>query len=835
MKNFLLSILCCLLCFISGKAEITTVTDVLNRDFTGVTGTNYTSWSGKTSESSAVYAGQSAGGNSSIQLRSNNSNSGIITTISGGKVKRIVVAWNSSTASGRTLDIYGKNSAYTSPTELYNSSNQGTKLGSIKCGTSTTLEITGDYTYIGLRSASSAMYLASIEIVWEVEGSEGGSTETPKETVATPEISAASTTFNQGESVSVAITTATEGATIHYTTNGDTPTAESAVYSTPIEITTTTTVKAIAIKEGWNNSEVVETTFTAIDPTATNFKIVASEQGYANAADVKELTFGAVTATFDKGTGGNAPKYYNTGTAIRTYGGNTITFAGAGGVTITEIKFTFASGEGTNTITATPGTFSTNTWTGASNEVVFTIGGTSGHRRIATIEVTYSVDENVVVIATPSITSSTSFVGSTTVEITNNEEGTTLYYSTNGEDYTEYTGALTITETTTVYAYSQDAEGNKSSVADATFTKINVLTIAEAKAAYDAAGANVDVAVDLTGAVVTVNSGQYLFIENETTGINLYNSGANYAVGTKFTAGYILGTSTVYNKMHQITSAKFNNVETTTVAVEPTEVEIADIKGYNAEYEGRFVKLSGVSLDATNKTITQGEDTYTLYNRFDLTLTNVAKCDIEGVVAIYNTIEQLYITKVSPIHTLHVTDAGYATLFLDFAVAIPAAAKVYAVTAVKNGYVSLTQIEGVLPANTGVIVEATEGDYDFVASEEEVPVVADNKLLGTTVNANIDVEAYVLSVVNGEVGLYKAEMNGGVFLNNANKAYLPVSALPAAVQGANGFKFRFETTGVEGVQVAQGKKVIFDLSGRKVNEMTAPGIYIVNGKKVLVK
>lgn len=835
MKNFLLSILCCLLCFISGKAEITTVTDVLNRDFTGVTGTNYTSWSGKTSESSAVYAGQSAGGNSSIQLRSNNSNSGIITTISGGKVKRIVVAWNSSTASGRTLDIYGKNSAYTSPTELYNSSNQGTKLGSIKCGTSTTLEITGDYTYIGLRSASSAMYLASIEIVWEVEGSEGGSTETPKETVATPEISAASTTFNQGESVSVAITTATEGATIHYTTNGDTPTAESAVYSTPIEITTTTTVKAIAIKEGWNNSEVVETTFTAIDPTATNFKIVASEQGYANAADVKELTFGAVTATFDKGTGGNAPKYYNTGTAIRTYGGNTITFAGAGGVTITEIKFTFASGEGTNTITATPGTFSTNTWTGASNEVVFTIGGTSGHRRIATIEVTYSVDENVVVIATPSITSSTSFVGSTTVEITNNEEGTTLYYSTNGEDYTEYTGALTITETTTVYAYSQDAEGNKSSVADATFTKINVLTIAEAKAAYDAAGANVDVAVDLTGAVVTVNSGQYLFIENETTGINLYNSGANYAVGTKFTAGYILGTSTVYNKMHQITSAKFNNVETTTVAVEPTEVEIADIKGYNAEYEGRFVKLSGVSLDATNKTITQGEDTYTLYNRFDLTLTNVAKCDIEGVVAIYNTIEQLYITKVSPIHTLHVTDAGYATLFLDFAVAIPAAAKVYAVTAVKNGYVSLTQIEGVLPANTGVIVEATEGDYDFVASEEEVPVVADNKLLGTTVNANIDVEAYVLSVVNGEVGLYKAEMNGGVFLNNANKAYLPVSAVPAAVQGASGFKFRFETTGVEGVQVAQGKKVIFDLSGRKVNEMTAPGIYIVNGKKVLVK
>ena len=147
------------------------VVDVLNRELTGVSGTSYSTWSGKTASSDAVYAGQSAGDNEAIQLRSNNSNSGIITTTSGGKVTKVTVTWNSSTADGRTLDIYGKNTAYSGATDLYNNSNQGTKLGTIVKGTSTELTITGDYEYIGLRSASGAMYLDEIQITWSA-GSE---------------------------------------------------------------------------------------------------------------------------------------------------------------------------------------------------------------------------------------------------------------------------------------------------------------------------------------------------------------------------------------------------------------------------------------------------------------------------------------------------------------------------------------------------------------------------------------------------------------------------------------------------------------------------------------
>lgn len=144
--------------------------DVLTRSWTNVTNgsTSYSSWSSKNgSASSAVYAGNSAGDHDSIQLRSNNSNSGVISTASGGKVKKIVVTWESNTASGRTLNVYGKNSAYSAASELYNSSNQGTLLGTIVCGTSTELTITGDYTYVGFRSASGAMYLSEVKITWQ--------------------------------------------------------------------------------------------------------------------------------------------------------------------------------------------------------------------------------------------------------------------------------------------------------------------------------------------------------------------------------------------------------------------------------------------------------------------------------------------------------------------------------------------------------------------------------------------------------------------------------------------------------------------------------------------
>ena len=145
-----------------------TKVDALDKAKTG-NPSSYTDWSGVTDQSSAVYAGYTAGGNSSIQL--NDAKQGIITTASGGKVKKVVVEWNTSTTNGRTLNIYGSNKKYDAVSDLFDVNKQGTLLGSIVKGTSTELTITGDYEFIGLRSSASAMYLTSVSITWESEGS----------------------------------------------------------------------------------------------------------------------------------------------------------------------------------------------------------------------------------------------------------------------------------------------------------------------------------------------------------------------------------------------------------------------------------------------------------------------------------------------------------------------------------------------------------------------------------------------------------------------------------------------------------------------------------------
>lgn len=110
--------------------------------------------------------------------------------------------------------------------------------------------------------------------------------------------------------------------------------------------------------------------------------------GYSNAQVVTSLTAGSLTLAFAKGaTGKSDPAYYNSGNAFRLYGGNTMTITGA---TVTNIVFTFSTGEGTNEITVNGGTYSADakTWTGSSSNLVFTIGGTSGHRRIAKMVIT---------------------------------------------------------------------------------------------------------------------------------------------------------------------------------------------------------------------------------------------------------------------------------------------------------------------------------------------------------------------------------------------------------------------------------------------------------------
>jgi len=178
MNKILRYSLVALLAMVMGNVYADDVTDVLTWETMGLdaSGNSYKDYADLKFTSPAVYAAQASSGTGQyIQLRSNNNNAGIITTTSGGKLKSVKVTFNSKTTD-RSLEIYGSNAAYTAPTDLYDAEKAGTKLGAIAANADTNvLAVEGDYTFVGMRSASGAIYIDKIEVTWAGEGgAEGG-------------------------------------------------------------------------------------------------------------------------------------------------------------------------------------------------------------------------------------------------------------------------------------------------------------------------------------------------------------------------------------------------------------------------------------------------------------------------------------------------------------------------------------------------------------------------------------------------------------------------------------------------------------------------------------
>ena len=255
-------------------------TDVINQAATGVTGTAYTAGTITTTNSGAKYAFQCAGDKGSVQLRSKNSNSGVVTTKSGGKIKSIKVSWNDATTSTRVLNVYASNTAYTDPTDLYTKDLKYVtqlKLSEAKEYVSE-YTFTENYAYVGFRSADGAMYLNSIELTWD-NGSTGPTISMPAITCADNKVTI----------------TAEEGAAIYYTIDGTNPTTSSTKYSAPFAIDKDLTVKAIATKDGLT-SKVASANVSYVGDYANFAALIAKGEG------AKGTILGPITAFYQNGS-----------------------------------------------------------------------------------------------------------------------------------------------------------------------------------------------------------------------------------------------------------------------------------------------------------------------------------------------------------------------------------------------------------------------------------------------------------------------------------------------------------------------------------------------------
>ena len=187
-----------------------------------------------------------------------------------------------------------------------------------------------------------------------------------------------------------------------------------------------------------------------------------------------------------------------------------------------------------------------------------------------------------------------------------------------------------------------------------------------------------------------------------------------------------------------------------------------------------------------------------------------------------------FIPTLFEVEEVKVPATEFATLYMAYQAYIPEGVEAYIVSGADSKKATLTKIEGILPANTGVVLK-NDGNYSFKKAIGTAADVTGNLLLGSTTDTEVTGEGYVLSTVNTVTGFYKALLTDGKFKNNAGKAYLP----KPAEASARFISLDFGTeTAIESVESVENNAAVYDLSGRRVQK-AQKGLYIVNGKKVV--
>lgn len=498
----------------------------------------------------------------------------------------------------------------------------------------------------------------------------------------------------------------------------------------------------------------------------TEASIDFAEQGYTNAQDLDGVEIAIddnVTIVFNKGTGSNGPKYYNTGTAIRAYGGNNFVVSSTG--TISSISMTFSSGEGTNAITTEIGTYTAPTWTGSSSEVTFTVGGTSGHRRIRSVSVTYASGGGTPTVATPTFSPAAgTYFEAQSVSISCTTEGATIYYTSDGTEPTEsstlYSSSISVSETTTLKAKAFKTGSAPSAVATAAYTLPTLISISQAKALAVNEYAWVQ-------GVVNFIDNRNVYVQDETGGICLFlNSNtvpSTLALGDMVQA---YGKRANYNGLFELSSIDGSSNHFTILSsgnTLPLEVKtIAEVlAGGSDVLQCTRVKIEDATIGAINTSgntpLMQSNDTTNIYKVPTLTgIEEGNEVDVIGVVGYFN-VPQIRVATAGdivlhetpvvpdPVLTVSVTElTNFRYLYGNG----PSSAKNFTI----SGSDLTNDVTINAPENYEISLNPSNGYFD---SDEISPVngTIDERTVYVRLKAGLEVGSYndTVTIVSGDI------------------------------------------------------------------------------------
>lgn len=553
--------------------------------------------------------------------------------------------------------------------------------------------------------------------------------------------------------------------------------------------------------------------------------------------------------------GGDPYNQLNIGDGTNTWKEGTVTGKSETGVN-TFTGGTALSGEGQLKITSKSGTASS-TGVRISKVEIYTTEGGYTYSAYATNFATLS-DRNL----SFSKTAVDYFEAPFTAPTLNGHTDGVKYASSDTEVATvnATTGEITIGTkygTTTITA---SAEQSGSYYADETSYTISVwpTSISGLKTLITSAS-EIDFKAKLNNAVITYADANNAYLQDADAAILIYVKGHGLTEGKSYT-GVASGKAKLYNGLREITSIDWGTIIPEDVSVPAAQVvTVAELNADYDKYESMYVTVQNAivtsALSSRNATISQDSEEYNVYdknNGLSATALSTANAiaNVVGFPGKFNTTLQLNVFKGTAVeetgYNLAVSAAGYATYFNSTeAFTMPAGATGYVWNA--GNIADVYAPADVVPANEPLVIKAPAGNYAllFTSSTEDTwKKLGYNALEGTDVATDIpednDYYFYGLSLNASSdpasVGFYWMNPTGTAFTNGAHKAYLKLAkSTSAGSQAVNGFPFNGSTTGIEQIEAgADAKNVIYDLSGRRVNK-AAKGIYILNGKKVLVK
>ena len=189
------------------------------------------------------------------------------------------------------------------------------------------------------------------------------------------------------------------------------------------------------------------------------------------------------------------------------------------------------------------------------------------------------------------------------------------------------------------------------------------------------------------------------------------------------------------------------------------------------------------------------------------------------------------------------TEEGFGTFYTDKNYVLPQGLTAFGYTSIDGNNTLTKSVEyvagDIVPANTAVVVKGAKGSYNYYNTEEvATKTIEKNLLKGVTTDTKIEaksgVKRYILTRADdGILAFYRT--NTGNINVKANRAYLEV---PTAMAVAS-FSLEGSATGINNVVTTAAKQGIYTIFGVRLNATTTKelpaGIYIVDGKKVIVK